>query len=154
MDSIRSVVIAIKDWLDWLPDPVVAAFIFALAAFAALALHDWLYHLLCRLLGSRYPNFIAAFSRILGLTRLALLTLAMIIVIPAAPLRPETAEVLARLLAMAVIGMIGWTVIVVMHIAAEIYLRRFRLDVDDNFLARKHNTQVRVLLRSADVILR
>jgi small-conductance mechanosensitive channel len=153
MDSIRSVLIAIKDWLDWLPNPVVATLILALAAFAALALHNWLYRLLCRLLGGRYPNFIAVFSRILGLTRLALLTLAMIIVIPVAPLLPETAQVLARLLAMAVIGMIGWTAIVVMHIAAEIYLRRFRLDVDDNFLARKHNTQVRVLLRSADVIL-
>jgi small-conductance mechanosensitive channel len=153
MDSIRSVVTVIKDWLDWLPSPAVAALILALAAFAALALHNWLYHSLHRLLGSRYPNLISVFSRILGLTRVAALTLAMIIVIPAAPLPPETASVLARLLAMAVIGIIGWTIIVVMHIAAELYLRRYRLDVDDNFLARKHNTQVRVLLRSADVIL-
>ena len=35
----------------------------------------------------------------------------------------------------------------------NIYLRRFRLDVDDNLLARKHNTQIRVLVRSADVLL-
>jgi small-conductance mechanosensitive channel len=153
MDSIRSVVTIFKDWLDWLPNPVVATLILALAAFAAIAVHNWLYHLLCRLLGSRYPNFIAVFSRILGLTRLALLTLAMIIVIPVAPLQGETAGVLARLLGMAVIGMIGWTTVVVMHFAAELYLRRYRLDVDDNFLARKHNTQVRVLLRSVDVIV-
>ena len=153
MDSIRSVVTIFKDWLDWLPNPVVATLILALAAFAAIAVHNWLFHLLCRLLGGRYPNFIAVFSRILGLTRLALLTLAMIIVIPVAPLQAETAGVLARLLGMAVIGMIGWTTVVVMHFAAELYLRRYRLDVDDNFLARKHNTQVRVLLRSVDVIV-
>ena len=40
-----------------------------------------------------------------------------------------------------------------MHIAADLYLRRFRLDIDDNLLARKHNTQVRVLSRTIDVLL-
>src|SRR6478672_6786162 len=153
MDSIRSVVTNIEDWLDWLPNPVVAAIILGLAAVLALALHNWSTQLARRLLAHRYPNTFSIFSQTRGPTRLALLTLAMIIVIPVAPLPPDTASVLARLLAMAVIGMIGWTIIVIMHIAAELYLRRFRLDVDDNFLARKHNTQVRVLLRSADVIV-
>ena len=32
-------------------------------------------------------------------------------------------------------------------------VRRYRLDVDDNLLARKHNTQVRVLLRAIDGVL-
>jgi small-conductance mechanosensitive channel len=40
-----------------------------------------------------------------------------------------------------------------LHIAADIYLRRYRLDVDDNLLARKHNTQVRVLLHALDGLL-
>jgi small-conductance mechanosensitive channel len=151
MDSIRSVVTNIKDWLDWLPNPVVAAIILGLAAVVALALHNWWTQLARRLLAHRYPNTFSIFSQTRGPTRLALLTLAMIIVIPVAPLQPDTASVLARLLTMAVIGMIGWTIIVIMHIAAELYLRRFRLDVDDNFLARKHNTQIRV--RTADVIM-
>ena len=59
----------------------------------------------------------------------------------------------ARLLAMAVIGLIGWAAITALNIASNFYLRRFRLDVDDNLLARKHNTQIRVLVRSADVLL-
>ena len=88
-----------------------------------------------------------------ALSRLALLILAVIIAIPVAPLRPETAELLARLLAVAVIGLIGWAAIIALHIAADLYLRRFRLDVDDNLLARKHNTQVRVLSRTIDVLL-
>ncbi|MGC1868824.1 MAG: mechanosensitive ion channel domain-containing protein [Pseudolabrys sp.] len=37
--------------------------------------------------------------------------------------------------------------------AASLYLRRFSLDSDDNLLARKHNTQVRVLSRTLDVVL-
>ena len=64
----------------------------------------------------------------------------MIIVIPVAPLYRETAEILARLL-MAVIGLIGWTAIVALQLSAAAYLRRFRLDADDNFLARKHTTR-------------
>jgi small-conductance mechanosensitive channel len=77
----------------------------------------------------------------------------MIIAIPVAPVPPETAALLTRLMAVAVIGLIGWGLIIALHIAADLYLRRFRLDVDDNLLARKHNTQVRVLSRTIDVLL-
>jgi small-conductance mechanosensitive channel len=52
-----------------------------------------------------------------------------------------------------VIGLIGWAAMIALHIAADLYLRRFRLDIDDNLLARKHNTQVRVLARTVDVLL-
>ncbi len=153
MDSIRSALIIVKDWLDWLPDPVVATLILALAAIAALAMHKWARALMRRLLVERYPDLFSIVTRIRDLTRLALLTLAMIIVIPVAPLRPETAELLARLLAMTMIGLMGWAAIAALHIVADLYLRRFRLDVDDNLLARKHNTQVRVLLRVTDGLL-
>lgn len=68
-------------------------------------------------------------------------------------LKPEFAEMLARLMAVAVIGLIGWGAIIASHIAASLYLRRFSLDSDDNLLARKHNTQVQVLSRTLDVVL-
>jgi small-conductance mechanosensitive channel len=42
---------------------------------------------------------------------------------------------------------------VALHIAADIYLLRFQLDTADNLLARKHSTQVRVLLRAIDVLI-
>src|SRR5215468_311560 len=148
MDSIRTLVIDIKDWLDWLPNPVVAVVILGLSVVVALALHNWATQLARRLLAHRYPNTFSIFERTRGPTRLALLTFAMMVVIPVAPLEPEAAQLLARLLAMTTIGLIGWTAIVILNIAADIYLRRYRLDVDDNLLARKHNTQVRVLLRT------
>src|SRR5262245_4877109 len=153
MDAIRSVIVSIKDLLDWLPDPVVAVIILALAVIAAVAMHNWGYQLMRRLFAHRYPNAFSLFSQTATLTKLALVTLAMIIVIPAAPLRPEIAEILARLLSMAVIGLIGWTTVVILQVAATTYLRRYRLDVDDNLLARKHNTQISVLLRAVDVII-
>ncbi|HEY6382879.1 MAG TPA: mechanosensitive ion channel family protein [Pseudolabrys sp.] len=153
MDAIRSAVVAIKNGLDWLPDPVVAVIILGLAVVAALAAHNWLHDLLRRLIAHRYPTTFSLFDKTATLTKLALITLAMIIVIPVAPLYRETAEILARLLSMAVIGLIGWTAIVALQLSAAAYLRRFRLDADDNFLARKHNTQVRILLRVVDGII-
>ena len=153
MDAIRLAVVAIKHGLDWLPDPVVSVIILGLAVVAAMALHNWLQHLLRRLISHRYPNAFSLFDKTSKLTKLALITLAMIIVIPVAPLYPETAEILSRLLLMAVIGLIGWTAIVVLQLSASAYLRRYRLDADDNFLARKHNTQVRILLRVVDGII-
>ena len=153
MDSTGALLTHIKDWLNWLPDVVVALLILALAAAIALAVHRWLRKLVRRLLAERYPNLFSIFTQTRGLTRLALLIFAMIVAIPVAPFDPYTADLLTRLLVMAVIGLIGWAAIAALHIAADIYLRRFRLDVEDNLLARKHNTQIRVLLRTADVLL-
>lgn len=42
---------------------------------------------------------------------------------------------------MALIALIGWTAITALTIAADLYLRQFRLDVEDNLLPRKHVTQ-------------
>ncbi len=153
MDSLRAALTRIKDLLDWLPDTVVALLILVIAVLIALALHRWARKLVRRALAQRYPTLFSVFTQTRGLSRLALLILAMIIAIPVAPLPPDTAALLARLLAVAVIGLIGWAAIIALHIAADLYLRRFRLDIDDNLLARKHNTQVRVLSRSVDVLL-
>jgi small-conductance mechanosensitive channel len=153
MDQLRSALITIKNWLDWLPDPAVALLIVAVAAGIALVLHKWLRRLVRGLLEGRSPNLLAIFSRIRGLTRWALLIVAMIVVLPVLPIDRAIIGLLARLLAMAVIGLTGWAAIVALHIGADVYLRRFRLDTADNLLARKHNTQVRVLLRTIDVLI-
>jgi len=153
MESIRSALATIASWLDWLPDPVVALLVLAFAAAFALAVHKWAHDVAQRLLEPRYPYVMAILTRLRGLTRLAILILAMIIVLPAVPLDPDLAAVLARVLVMAIIGLAGWAAIVALNIAADLYLLRFRLDTADNLLARKHNTQVRVLLRTVDALV-
>jgi small-conductance mechanosensitive channel len=153
MDSLRAALTSVKDLLDWLPDPVVALFVFAIAVLVALALHRWARRLARRAFGERYPYVFSVVTQTRGLTRFALLIIAMIIAIPVAPLQADTAALLARLMGVAVIGLVGWAAIIALHIAADFYLRRFRLDIDDNLLARKHNTQVRVLSRTIDVLL-
>lgn len=153
MDSLRTALTWVKDLLDWLPDPVVALLILAIAVLVALALHRWARKLVRRAIAGRYPFIFSVFSQTRGLTKAALLILAMMVAVPVAPLPPDTAALLARMMAVAVIGLIGWAAMIALHIAADFYLRRFRLDVDDNLLARKHNTQVRVLARTVDVLL-
>ena len=52
-----------------------------------------------------------------------------------------------------VIGLVGWTAIAALNIAADLYLRQFRIDTDDNLLARVIYLLVRVLMRTADVLV-
>ena len=150
MDSIRNALTAIKRLFDWLPDPVVAAVMLALAIAIALSLHLVVRKLIRQLLAQRHPFAFSIFSRMRGVTQFALLIFAMVIAVPVAPLDPSSAEWLARLLLIGVIGLIGWAAMTALKISADLYLRQFRLDVEDNLLARKHVTQVRVLLRTAE----
>ena len=52
-------------------------------------------------------------------------------------------------LLVAFILIFGWAAAIAIDIAMTIYLRRFRTDVEDNLLARKHVTQMRILQRVA-----
>ncbi len=153
MDSIRSVLLAVKNVLDWLPDQLVGVLILLLAAVIAFSFHKSVRKLLRHTLATRYPAVLSVFTQMRGVTRLGLLILVMIVALPVAPFPPETADWLARLLLIAVIALIGWSAMTALQVAANLYLSQFRLDVEDNLLARKHITQIRVLLRTADVLV-
>jgi len=153
MDSIRSVLATIERWFAWLPDPVVAALVILLAVAIAYSLHKSARRLVRQLLAERYPYLLSVFTQMRGVTQLGLMILALFLAISIAPLDSQTAGWFARILLIGIICLIGWAAITALHIAADLYLRRFRLDVDDNLMARKHNTQVRVLMRSADVLV-
>jgi small-conductance mechanosensitive channel len=70
-----------------------------------------------------------------------------------APLRDEVANVLSQLMILAIIGLLGWMASTAVHVATDLYLMRFRIDVADNLLARKHVTQIRILTRVADTLV-
>ncbi len=153
MDSVKSALATLADWLTWLPHQIVATVVVLLAIGIALALHKTVRRALSILLVNRYPYAVTILNRMRGATRLALIVLALIIAVPVAPFDPATAETLARILLLAVIALIGWAAITALRISADLYLRRFNIDTDDNLLARKHLTQVRVLMRTADVLI-
>ena len=123
------------------------------AAIAALLLYAAVLALVRRALGGRRPFLRTVLSATKGPIRLGLLLVALAVALPATPLDADTTEILWRLLGLATICLLGWTALTVLHIAADLYLMRFRLDVDDNLLARKHVTQVRVLQRVLEVVI-
>jgi small-conductance mechanosensitive channel len=134
---------------DW----AVSAALLAGAAIAALLLYAAVLSLTRRFLGERRPFLRTVLGATKGPARLGLLLFALAVALPTTPLTADTQGALARLLALATICLLGWIAVTVLHIAADLYLLRFRIDVADNLLARKHVTQVRVLLRVLDVVI-
>ena len=153
MDFIRPVLNAIQTAIAWLPEDLVAGLILVFAVLIALTLHKSFRKVLRRTLEKQHPYALSIFTQMRGVSRLGLLIVAMFIALPLAPFDSETATWLARMLLIAIIALIGWTAMTALTISADLYLMQFSLDTEDNLLARKHITQVQVLLRAADVLV-
>lgn len=153
MDSLRSAFSTLAFWLAWLPDSIVAIAIVALAVAIAYSLHRTVRRMLRRALAPRFPYAVTVIQQMRGVTRLGIVLLALSVAVPAAPFDSQTAEWIGRLMLIALIAMIGWAAMTALKIAADLYLLQFRIDTEDNLLARKHYTQVRVLLRTLDVLI-
>jgi len=141
--------IALTSATDW----ALAAAILVGAAIIALLLHAALLWSARRVMGERQTFLRTVLAATKGPTRLGLLLIALAIALPMTTLPGATASVLARLLTLATICLLGWVALSALHIGADLYLRRFRLDLTDNLLARKHITQVRVLERILEVVI-
>jgi small-conductance mechanosensitive channel len=144
---------AIGGELSFAPPGAISLVILLTAVVAAWLIHAVLLALTRRLLPGRRPYLRPILEATKNPTRLALLLIALAIALPTAPLDPETKGILARCLGLATICLIGWIALTALHIGAQLYLQRFRIDIEDNLIARKHVTQVRVLLRALDTII-
>ena len=141
--------LALSSATDW----ALAAAILVGAAIVALLLHAALLWLARRFMGERQTFLRTVLAATKGPTRLGLLLIALAIALPTTPLAGETADILARLLGLVTICLLGWVALTALHIGANLYLSRFRLDLADNLLARKHVTQVRVFERVLEVVI-
>jgi small-conductance mechanosensitive channel len=133
-------------WMIW------AALLVSVFA-VALLVHAGTLAFLDRLLRQRRPYLDSVLAATKNPVRLALLLIALAVALPTAPLGSDGKLIFVRCLVLATICLIGWTALKVLHLGANLYLRNFRLDVPDNLLARKHVTQVRVLLRVLETII-
>jgi small-conductance mechanosensitive channel len=141
--------LALTSATDW----ALAAAILVGAAIIALLLHAALLWLARRVMGERQTFLRTVLAATKGPTRLGLLLIALAIALPMTALPSAIASVVARVLTLATICLLGWIALTALHIGADLYLRRFRLDLADNLLARKHITQVRVLERILEVVI-
>ncbi|MFC3133080.1 mechanosensitive ion channel family protein, partial [Microbaculum marinum] len=137
----------------WAPDWVGGLAVLAAAALLALALHRVALRLLRGMFkpGNEFARRII--DRTYGPTRLALVIVFVSIALGPSNLSQAASARISHGLLIAFILLMAWIVNRAMEVSAGIYLRRFRIDVEDNLLARKHITQIRVLRRAGDVLL-
>lgn len=151
--NLQSELSAVRNALSFAPPWAVSLVLFLIAVAVAWLLHAALLAAVRRVVRGRRPYLLSILDATKNPARLGLLLLALAITLPTTPLGPETKAILARCLLLATIFLFGWIATAALEIAATIYLRKFRLDVEDNLLARKHVTQVRVLLRVLDTVI-
>ncbi len=142
----------IRTWLAWAPDWLTAICIIAVAIAAALAIHAAGFAALRRI-PYKHPIVSILLERTRVLLRFALALFVVGLALPAAPIPANVSGTLQQLLFVAFIVLVGWAAIISIDIASRFYLRRFQIDTEDNLIARKHTTQVRVLERVLETLI-
>jgi small-conductance mechanosensitive channel len=153
MNSIAIVARQAVASISWLPDWVVSLLVLAMVIVVALTAHRFLLRLSKRLVENRDLFWRSLVQRTEGPTRLALIIICLGFGAAVSPLTASEAGVLRHLLQVCFIALMGWVALTVLHIWTTIYLRRFKLDSEDNLLARKHTTQSRILQRVAGILI-
>ncbi|WP_349369912.1 mechanosensitive ion channel domain-containing protein [Salinarimonas sp.] len=140
--------------IEGLPAWAEATLVLALFALAALVLHGIAVRAIRASFGRRMGELgRGLLARIRRPTRLALVLVFLAGALPATPLDPEVRGWFAYGLLLAFIVVCGWAAIVVVDVSAEIYLARLPGESEDVTLARKAQTQVRLLRRIAVILV-
>ena len=150
MDNILS---TLEQLLDWVPEWMVGFSLVVGAILIALFAYGVAARIIKRALGARWPAVILLLQRVAGPARLALSLVAVALALPLAPLNDVLRDQLTHFFVVAVIALVAWITVRAVDMGAARYLQRFRLDTDENFLARKHVTQVRVFKRVIDTLV-
>ncbi|HEV7346186.1 MAG TPA: mechanosensitive ion channel family protein [Devosia sp.] len=145
-DTLRRTLAILPDWMLTL---VLFAAAIALSALASIYIH----RLLTRLVAGRSMLWRSLVKRLALPLRLALGILACWFTAFLAPLTPQQADIVRHGLLIALIVLAVLAARTAIHIWLTLYLRRFKLDSEDNLLARKHVTQSRILERVAVTLL-
>lgn len=138
---------------DWLPPWGQSLILLGGAVAVALIVHALGVALVRRVVKQGDVFWRSLISRTRRPARLALVLLAISLVSPLLPLREELAALLRQGLHIGMVITIGWASMAALDIAAALHLRKYRIDVADNLIARKHLTQVRILRRAAATLI-
>ncbi|MDF2114093.1 mechanosensitive ion channel family protein [Roseiarcaceae bacterium H3SJ34-1] len=123
------------------------------AILAALAVHGAVFRFLTRIVADRDLFWRSLVARTHGPTRLFLVMVALSLVQTVLPLTDGQTRALVHFLTLAFITLIAWMARIAVHIWTTVYLRRFKLDAEDNLLARKHVTQSNILRRVVNTLI-
>jgi small-conductance mechanosensitive channel len=134
------------------PTAVYAIILVAVAVAVALVAHRIVMSISRRTLSVRHPDAYAIITRLQEPLRLALVLLAINIALSVLPV-PAGVDFIGNILQVAFIALAGWMTLICLDLLSTIYVRRFDLGSEDNLLARKHITQVRVLRRMLGTLI-
>ncbi len=143
----------IRALLAWAPDWATAALLLLLAVVIAITIHAVALAILTRIIPKKQIFLRTLVERTHGITRLALIIFLLGAALPVAPLPRDLSRAFAHVLLIAFVILVSWMAFVAIQLAADLYLRRFRMDSEDNLLARKHTTQVRILERAMKTLI-
>ncbi len=151
--TLHDIFIAIGGYLGFLPNWLISLVLFALAVALGILVHRVAFAIVTRVVSRMDLFWRSLVSRTHGPTRFAVVILALGFAARVAPLTQDQAELLKQALLIGFIVLLGWIAKTALHIWTTVYLRRFKLDADDNLLARKHVTQTRILRRVVELII-
>jgi len=133
---------------------LLSAMFIALAIVVAMVLHFivfWLLRRLARRKGAVLDQSLIKHGE--GPTRLIFPLLAVLVVLPGLPLPPMLMSALEHITGLGLIAALAWLVILSVDIAADILAERYRVDVADNLVARRVQTQFLMLRRITIVVV-
>ena len=151
--TLHGIFVAIGDRLGFLPTWLISLVLFALAVGLGIVVHRAAFALVTRLVSGMDLFWRSLVSRTRGPTRFAVIIVALAFAATVSPLTPGEAAMLRHMLAICFFALIGWIARSALHIWTTVYLRKFKLDAEDNLLARKHVTQTRILRRVVDILI-
>lgn len=135
------------------PDWFFGLGLITLALLCALSVHKAAIAVARHVVGTKNSIALTIVEKTSGPSLLAFCLLAVALVLPLAPLDNDMRDTLTHLFGVATIALIGWISIRAVDLTAARYVHRFRDDISENFLARKHVTQVRVFKRVIDTMI-
>ena len=144
-------------WIDaissWVPHWIIGVIIIVVPAMIALAVYRWFIRRLIRLAGRYSPFLQMLLSRGQGPASVILVIVVSFAALAGANFPWNVSVAIGRALLVVFVLAVGWAAAIALDTGVEIYLRRFHTDAEDNLLARKHVTQMRILQRVAKTLL-
>lgn len=141
------------DYINALPDWAVVSVLLGVALLLSWGFRVLIVRRGLRLLDPKSLFVRTALQRVRGPVSLALLMGALALAATLSPITERSADIVRHVLLIGFILLVAWTARVVLDLWLRAHLKRFRIDTDDNLLARKHVTQMRILLRVADTLI-
>lgn len=133
----------------WMETPLV----FSLALAGSWVVCYLLYRLAMAALVRSDEFWRSLLARTRGPVQLGLMIIAVSFAANVTPLPEREVAIVRHVLMIAFIACVTWVFKMALDIWLTLHLRRYRLDVEDNLMARKHFTQSRILQRVGTVLI-